>query len=240
MIYALVTGSTQGIGKQIALDLLKQGCFVFLNYSNSEKNANDTRQELLKISTNFMIVKADLSVSDGINFLISEIKDKTHFIDYIVLNAAITNRTDFTLITRAEWDTVINMNLTAPFFLIQGLNEIISMGGRIVLIGALLGIVPHAISIPYGVSKAGLHMMAKYLVKVFADRKITVNVIAPGFIETPWQADKAPDHRKRIEEKIAMNRFGTVSEVSSTCLEIIKNGYINGQVIVVDGGYGYK
>lgn len=97
--------------------------------------------------------------------------------------------------------------------------------------------VPHAISIPYGVSKSSLGMLAKYLVKVFADRKITVNVLAPGFVETPWQMHKEQEHRQRIEDKIAVGRFATVKEISSTCLHLIDNGYINGQVIVVDGGY---
>jgi 3-oxoacyl-[acyl-carrier protein] reductase len=87
------------------------------------------------------------------------------------------------------------------------------------------------------VSKAGLHFLAQSLVKIFANRNITVNVIAPGFINTSWQESKLPEHRQRIEDKIALKRFGEPEEVAKVCINIVDNDYINGAIINVDGGY---
>ena len=103
-----------------------------------------------------------------------------------------------------------------------------------------MGKYPHSLSISYGVSKAGVHMMAKYLVKEFAPRKITVNVIVPGFVDTPWQKDRPAEIRKSIESKVALERFALLEEVADLCMSVIKNGYINGAELVIDGGYCYK
>lgn len=234
---ALITGSTKGIGKQIAIDLLKRGCFVILNYANSRQNAEKVRSELSVISSSFTIIKADVSSLKGLKRLVEAVEKITRNIDYLILNAGVTVRVPFEDIKIEDWNKVFNANLTIPFFIIQKLNPLLQQDGRILFIGSLMGMVPHAISIPYGVSKSSLGMLAKYLVKVFADRKITVNVLAPGFVETSWQMSKEQEHRKRIENKVAVGRFATVEEISSTGLHLIDNGYINGQVIVVDGGY---
>ena len=139
-----------------------------------------------------------------------------------------------------EWNAVMDTNLNIPFFIVQRFSEMIKDDGRIIFIGALMGMLPHAISIPYAVSKAGLHMLTKSLVKTFKDRSITVNAIAPGFIDTDWQLEKSPEQRKRIENKIALGRFGHVEEVSKICMGIIENQYINGSIISIDGGYGME
>ena len=195
---ALITGSTKGIGKQLAIDLLKRGCFVILNYANSRENAEQVRSELSTISSSFAIIKADVSSLKGLKKLAGAVKKLTRTLDYLILNAGITKRIPFEEIKIEDWNKVFNTNLMIPFFLIQKLNPLMQPGGRIIFIGSLMGMVPHALSIPYGVSKSSLGMLAKYLVKVFADRKITVNVLAPGFVETPWQMSKEQEHRKRI------------------------------------------
>lgn len=240
MKYALVTGSTKGIGKQIAIDLLKKGCFVILNYANSDSEADLAREEISLISDQFAIIKANLSEYDGLDNLIKSVLQITEHIDYLILNAGITKRCSLNEVTREDWDKVFNTNLTIPFFLVQEMAPILRENGRIIFIGSFLGVVPHATSIAYGVSKSALFPLAKYLVKYFVDKEITVNVIAPGFVDTPWQLDKDPSHRKRIEEKIALKRFASVEEISSTCMHLINNGYINGEMIMLDGGYNYK
>lgn len=238
--YALVTGSTKGIGKQIAEDLLKKEYFVILNYSKSDSDAAKTKRELTKISKKFAIIKADLSDLKAINVLAKKIKFITASIDYLVLNAGATERKPFEKLTIKDWNKVFNTNLTVPFFLIQKLNKSIRKNGRIIFIGSILGIVPHSVSIPYGISKAGAHILAKYLVKIFADRNITVNAVAPGFVDTQWQKNKTSAQRKNIENKIALKRFAEPEEISKTVMHIIDNGYINGQTIIIDGGYDYK
>lgn len=238
--YSLITGSTKGIGKQIAIDLLKENIYVILNYAHSDSEAKKTRDQLSKISNDFSIIKSDLSLLDNLNAFIESVKKITHRIDYLILNAAITKRSSFEEVTVDDWMHVFNANLNIPFFIIQRLNSILQDNGNIIFIGALLGITPHATSIPYGVSKSSLGMLAKYLVRVFAQRKITVNVIAPGFVDTSWQNEKSPALRKKIENKISLKRFAKPEEISDTCLHLLKNSYINGQTILIDGGYGME
>jgi 3-oxoacyl-[acyl-carrier protein] reductase len=238
--YALITSSTSGIGKGIGKILLECGYYVFFNYSKNEKNKRQLENEIKDYDGQYSIIKSDLSTYEGIDKLLTEVIKVSGQLDYIVLNTGITNRKDFNHIKINEWNAVMDTNLNIPFFIVQAFSEMIRDNGRIVFIGALMGIIPHAISIPYSVSKAGLHMLAKSLVKVFKDRSITINVIAPGFIDTDWQSDKDNSHRKRIEDKIALNRFGTAEEVANVCVSIIANPYINGAIINVDGGYSME
>jgi 3-oxoacyl-[acyl-carrier protein] reductase len=235
--YVLVTSSTSGIGKAIGKMFLEQGYYVFFNYSKNEDNRKKLEDEIKNYNNMYSIIKLDLSKFENVNILYEEIIGITNSLDCIVLNTGITNRKSFQDISIDEFTNVINTNLNIPFFIVQKFSEMIKDNGRIIFIGSLLGILPHATSIPYAVSKAGLHMLAKSLVKVFKNRKITVNVIAPGFIDTDWQLSKEPEHRKRIENKIALGRFGTVDEVAKTCLHIVENKYINGAILNIDGGY---
>lgn len=237
--YALVTGSTSGIGKQIALDFLKAGCFVIVNYHSSQKDAELVKKELLKISSNFAIVKSDLSDRNACSEFYKTVIKITKKLDYIVFNAGYTVRKDFFQLKIKDWDKVMDTNLTIPFFLIQKFSKHISYGGKIVFIGSILGIYPHSVSIVYGVSKSSLHILTKYLIKIFSPRKITVNVIVPGFVDTAWHKDKNKQLKKKICNRIALKRFAVVDEISKACLSIINNDYINGQSIVVDGGYNY-
>ncbi|GAG95777.1 unnamed protein product, partial [marine sediment metagenome] len=122
-------------------------------------------------------------------------------------------------------------------FLIQKLRNKIKPNGKIIFIGAVLGKEPDASSISYGVSKGSLPILCKYLAKEFAPRKITVNVVAPGFIETEWHKDKPKDQIERIKNKTLLKRFGYPNEVSDICQALINNDYITGQTIYIDGGY---
>ena len=238
---AIVTGSTKGIGKAIGLSLLKEGYYVIFNYASSEETASYLDTELSKeYSNQYEIIKADLSTIEGVTTFANEITKNHKEIHCLILNNGTTSRKTLDEITHEEWNTVLSTNLTAPLFLIQKLNPYLQHDGRIIFIGSLMGKYPHSLSIPYGISKAGVHMMAKYLVKEFAPRKITVNVIVPGFVDTPWQKDKPAEIRKSIESKVALERFALPEEIADLCLSVIKNGYINGAELVIDGGYCYK
>lgn len=234
---ALITASTKGIGKAIGCALLEKGYYVFFNYSHSDKDALILESELAEYKNDFQIVKSDLSTYQGMEELVSTVICKASRLDVLVHNVAYICKTPFENLNMEEWNKSLDTNLNIPFFLTQRLTNYMKDNGRILFIGAVMGLVPHAISIPYSVSKAGLTMLAKTLVKVFKNRGITVNVVAPGFIETPYQKTKAPDHRKRIENKIALGRFGLPEEIAATCIHIIENAYINGAVIQIDGGY---
>lgn len=152
-----------------------------------------------------------------------------------------TDRAPFEQISPEGWERVINTNLNAPFYLAQGLQEYLTSGsGRVIFLGSICGIYPHAISPAYGVSKAAVHQLAKELVKFFAPRGVTVNAVIPSFVDTPWQKTKTPEHRKRIEDKLALHRFAYPEEIASLCWEVINNPYINGANLRIDGGYCYR
>ena len=134
----------------------------------------------------------------------------------------------------------MNVNLNSHFYLIRDLNELIAHNSRIIFIGSLLGKFPHATSLPYGVAKSAVHSLAQNLVKDFADSGTTVNVIAPGFIDTEWQKNKPIEIRNNICKKTALGRFGEIQEVVNAVSFCINNPFINGAVIDINGGYSFK
>ena len=217
--YALVTGSTRGIGKAISDTLMINDYHVLRN--------GRTGGDIL----------ADLSSLDGVNKLAEHVLSREIKLDSLVLNAAATYRKPFNEIDYAHWQLVMDTNVNMPFFLIQRLSDCIKDGGSILFIGAMLGQKPHATSIPYGVSKAALNMLAQSLVKVFSPRGIRVNVVSPGFVDTESQQSKPEKLRVKIENKIALRRFASEQEVADICLGVINNTYINGAVVNLDGGY---
>jgi 3-oxoacyl-[acyl-carrier protein] reductase len=239
---AVVTASTKGIGRAIGLSLLADGCFVFFNYSSDDDAAHALDAEIKSTYPDlYSIVKADLSNLGGMQLLYDAVKEQSVHIDYLILNAGITDRSGFHDITPTAWNKVMDTNLNIPLFTVQKFSQDLNPDGRIIFIGALMGQFPHAVSLSYGVSKAALQFLTKCLVKEFCDeRRITVNCIVPGFVDTPWQKDKDPEHRKRIEDKTALHRFAHPEEIADICLSVIGNAFMNGSVINIDGGYNYK
>ena len=241
MNIVLVTGGTKGIGKSIVLKYLHQGCYAIITYSSDDETAELFQRELdVNYKDKYEIIKADLSKIEEVKIMCNIIRCKYRKIDYLILNAGVTNRNSFSDMTIDEWNYVINVNLTMPFFIVQSLVDCIIKGGSILFIGAVMGIYPHAISIPYAVSKAGVHMLSRQLVKHLAPYKITVNTIAPGFVDTPWQKSKPLEQRIRIENKIALKRFALPEEIAQLCWDISQNAYINGSLLEIDGGYCYE
>lgn len=241
MNIVLVTGGTKGIGKAIVLKYLHQGCYAIITYSSDDETAELFQRELdVNYKDKYEIIKADLSKIEEVKIMCNIIRCKYRKIDYLILNAGATNRNSFSDMTIDEWNYVINVNLTMPFFIVQSLVDCIIKGGSILFIGAVMGIYPHAISIPYAVSKAGVHMLSRQLVKHLAPYKITVNTIASGFVDTPWQKSKPLEQRIRIENKIALKRFALPEEIAQLCWDISQNAYINGSLLEIDGGYCYE
>ncbi|MBZ0312900.1 SDR family oxidoreductase [Clostridium butyricum] len=242
MKYAIVTGSTKGIGKAIALKLLNKGFFVYLNFSEDEETALILEKQLkLHYEGMFKVIKKNLHSLNSVKEFCDIILKDTNSLDVLVLNTGITDRSRFEEITEKKWNNIMNVNLNAPFFLVQNLNSFLNRkNGRIIFIGSKMGEVPHAISIAYGVSKAAIHQLSKQLVKEYAGTGITINTIAPGFVETPWQIEKTYEHRKRICDKTAVGRFADPKEIAELCYHVIENNYINGAILNIDGGYDYK
>lgn len=241
MKIALVTGATKGIGKSIVLKYLEMGCFVIGIYSNDDIAASLLMDKIAaKYIEKIELIKADLSKISEVENMCEYVCDKYSKIDYLILNAGTTNRNKFGNITFEEWNYVMNVNLNMPFFIVQKFSQNIIEGGRVIFVGSIMGIYSHAISISYAVSKAGVHMLSKQLIKHLSPRKITVNVIAPGFVETTWQKNKPCNQRKSIENKIALKRFAQPDEIAQLCWDVTQNQYINGSLLTIDGGYCYE
>lgn len=244
MKYAVVTGSTQGIGKAVAKKLLGEGYFVIGNYAHNDAEAQACKAEMEAVQgeemDSFQVIKQELSNYENVLSFVEKIRQITDKVDVVVLNVGVTDRSTFQEITQEKWDYVINTNLSCPFFLIQKLDPMLQKNGSIVFMGSAMGIYPHSISIAYGATKSAVHFLTKQLVKEFAGRKINVNAVAPGFVDTSWQKNKPADQRARIEEKTALKRFAEPEEVASLCMEAIHNRFINGAVLEIHGGYCYK
>lgn len=226
MRYALVTGSTRGIGKAIA-DLLEKSGYIVLRNGRSALKED-------------CYIRADLSKTSDALGLVDDVLAYTDKLDCIVFNAGATCRTPFADMKYEEWQEVMDTNVNIPFLLAQKFYPYMNDNANIIFIGSAMSLKPHATSMPYGVSKAAVNMMGQCMAREFAGKNIRVNVICPGFIDTEWQQEKPSHIREKIENKTALERFGTPAEVAQMCLSVCENGFVNGSIISVDGGYDLR
>ncbi|SHJ83087.1 3-oxoacyl-[acyl-carrier protein] reductase [Tangfeifania diversioriginum] len=241
MKYALVTGSTKGIGLSIGKGLLDAGYYVFFNCPPTDDDFTEFNQQINENYKNkYSLIEADVSNVDCINKIYDDVSALTKQIDLFIFNAGITDRSPFQEISYQQWMKIQNIFVNVPVFILQKFYSMLNQQSNIVFVGSMLGDIPHSTSLSYGVSKAGIHALVRNLVKFFADKKIRVNGVAPGFIDTQWQLSKAPEIRQRIENKIALKKFGSPENVSDLVLHIIGNDYINGTILRIDGGYSFE
>lgn len=235
---ALITGSTQGIGRKIGVDLLDNDYYVYFN-GHSENSIKKLQHDLnYNYANNKEVIAKDLSTIYGNLRLAHYFISSNIHLDALILNLGITDRTSFGEIMPNMWNKVIETNLSGAFFLIQELRNNIKNNGRIIFISSILSKIPHGVSGSYAASKAGINALVPYLAKEFSDKKITVNAICPGFVKkTNWHINKSKMQINRIEKNILLKRFAEPNEISSLVMEIIKNQYINGTTIDITGGY---
>ena len=236
---AIVTGAMRGIGLATAEMLLKEGYHVTVTYAYDEPSVDPCKARLSAISNEFEIVWADQTNKLEMRDFASRMREKGH-IDCIVCNAGMTLRTSLNDIVEEDWERVMQMNVNSNVYLIRDLFDVIPENSRIVFTGSLMGILPHSVSLSYGVTKAAVMALAKNLVKCFEGTGTTVNAIAPGFVETEWQKDKPLEIRNNIYNKTAIKRFADPSEIADAVRFCINNAFVNGSVIEVSGGYCFK
>lgn len=240
MKYAVVTGGTKGIGLGIVKILLERGFHVFTNYARDEESAKRVGLELEQWKDRLSIVQADQSDKESFARFVQIVKSKAESINCIVCNAGMTIRKPNMEITDEQWEQVMQVAVNSHFYLIRDCYEMIEPDSRIIFIGSMMGVLPHGTSLPYGVSKAAVHALAKNLVKEFEGTGTTVNAIAPGFVETEWQKNKPQHIRENIYGKTAIKRFATVDEIANAVAFCLDNQFVNGSVIEVSGGYCFK
>ena len=238
---ALITGGTKGIGFSVAKCLGQMGYDLLLTYGADTATAQESCTFLCNTyNIDATAIQADSSDKKSIDIISHHIDNQGIKLDVIVFNAGITCRDSFENMKFEDWDRVFFANVHYPTFLLQQIANNINHGGSVIFTGSLMGILPHAMSLSYGVTKAAVHSLVKNLVKFLAPLGIRVNAVAPGFVDTEWQKGKPAEIRKNIESKISLNRFCDPDELAGVYKLLIENSYINGEIIIADGGYSYK
>ena len=233
---ALITGASGGIGKEIAKVLIEHNAEVCISGRNHEE-LNALKKSLGK---KCHVVTCDLSKKAEIIELIKKADEFMGYIDILVNNAGITKDNIFLRMSENEWEDVLNVNLNSTFNILKLITKgmVKRKYGRIINISSVVGVTGGAGQVNYSASKAGLIGLTKSLSQEIATRNITVNCIAPGFIETPM-TEKLDDKRKdAILNSIPMNRIGKPKDLSSAIVFLAsqESSYITGQTIHVNGG----
>lgn len=239
----VITGGTSGIGRGIAEKILAESAAedrIFVTYGHNEDKAQAFLENLpLEKRSQMILMKADMSSYEDMLDFVAELKDQADHIDWLVSNAGVSTYAKYEDYTFEEWTRIVNTNLSVPVFMVKELRPMMSEGGSILFTGSYAGQQAYSSSLVYGVTKAAIHFLAKSLVKEFEPKGITVNAIAPGFIETPWHSARTQESYDRINKKIALHRFGTVEEVADMAFAVLGNGYMNGSVVDIHGGYDF-
>ena len=241
----LVTGSSQGIGKSIAREFAKIGYDVVINYNNSKDEALSLKKEL---EDNYQIkalaIKCDISKEDEIDEMINSIIKEFDHVDVLVNNAAVENTSDFFDKTKDSFRNVIDTNLIGTFLVSKKIAKYMleKKEGKIINISSNNGIDKYDSStIEYDISKAGINMLTKVMAKEFSPF-INVNAVAPGWVLTDKNMKLDEELNgcfiKSESENIYLNRFAKPEEIAKVVLFLasVEANYINGEVIVVDGG----
>ena len=234
MKQALVTGGIKGIGLAVTKMLLSEGYVVTATYAHDEETAQKVKAEL-----QIDVIRSAQDDKEQLKALVSYLRTKGS-LDCIVLNAGTTERSGLKDTTDEAWERVMQVNVNSNMSLVRDLYEVIAPNARIVFMGSMMGVLPHSVSLAYGVSKAAEIALAKNLVKEFAGTGTTVNVIAPGFVDTDWQKTKPEEIRQSICNKTAVGRFAEPEEIAEAVRFCVKNAFVNGSVIEIHGGYNYK
>lgn len=238
---AIVTGATRGIGKAIVLELAKRGCNVAFNYASSSEAAEQIKAEIEWLGVKAFADRCDVADTEAAADFVKRAKDELGSIDFLVNNAGITRDNLIMRMKEDDWDAVIDTNLKGAWNFSKAAvrpmmrNE---TGGSILNISSVSGVVGMLGQSNYSASKAGMIGLTKSLAKEIASRKITVNVLALGLIETDMASEMNEEYREKILSEIPLGRLGNVQEVAEIACFLLSDSakYITGQVIQADGG----
>ncbi len=236
---ALVTGASRGLGQAIALTLSREGASIAA-VARSEEALKSTLDTIRAAGGTAEPYALDVADGVAVEAAVEKIAARFGHIDILVNNAGVTRDGLLARMTTEAWDTVLDTNLKGAFNLTKPVGRLMvkQRAGRIVNISSVIGLMGNAGQANYAASKAGLIGFTKSVAREFASRSITCNVICPGFIETDMTKDLSDDLRKKLMERIPLQRLGQPDDVAGVVAFLCSPAanYITGQILTVDGG----
>ena len=232
---ALVTGAAKRVGRVIALELARKGCHVLLHYRNSKSEAEATAVEIRSKNANCHLFQADLGKNSNILNMVAAIFKKNLTVDFLINSASLFYKTPLDSVSEADWDKLVDTNLKGPFFLSKEIGKKMAdgSGGKIINIADWSGFRPYKDYAPYCASKGGLITLTKSLARDLAP-KVLGNAIAPGPVLLPSNFSEV--EKEAIKKKTVLGRIGTPEDIAHAVIFLLENDFINGTVLVVDGG----
>jgi 3-oxoacyl-[acyl-carrier protein] reductase len=236
---AVVTGAGRGIGRAIALKFAAEGADVAC-VSRTQENSEKVAAEIRALGRKAWAHAVDVADANAVNAAVEKILAECGKVDVLVNNAGVTRDTLLMRMSDADWDTVLNTNLKGAFLVTKAFSRamIKQRSGRILNVASVIGLIGNAGQSNYAASKAGLIGFTKSVARELASRGITVNVIAPGFIETDMTAGLKEELRTGVLKQIPLGSFGQPDDIASAAVFLASPAarYITGQVLAVDGG----
>jgi 3-oxoacyl-[acyl-carrier protein] reductase len=237
---ALVTGGSRGIGRAVAIALADEGADVAINYVSSETAARDVAEHIKKMGRKAMLAQADVSDYPDTFRMAQDVLREFGHLDILVNNAGINSDKTFTKMDHASWRKVLGTNLDGVFNCTKVfVDQMLAHGyGRVVNMTSVIGQIGNFGQANYAASKAGVAAFTKSLAKELASKGVTVNAVAPGFIETEMVASIPDKVKDRLLAQIPLHRFGTAEEVARAVVYIVSSDgdYITGAELSINGG----
>ena len=237
---ALITGASNGIGKQLALSFAENGYDVDINYASSECSAKEVALQCEAFGAKTLVIGCDVSDYEAVGMMVNKTIETFGKIDVLINNSGITKDGLILRMKESDFDDVIAVNLKGTFNTVSHVSKhmLRAKQGRIINMSSVIGILGNAGQANYAASKGGIIAFTKSIAREFASRGITVNAIAPGFIQTKMTDVLSDEVKTNILKQIPLARFGTPTDIAHCALFLASENasYISGQVIHVDGG----
>jgi 3-oxoacyl-[acyl-carrier protein] reductase len=237
---AVVTGGGRGIGRAIAARLAGEGAELAISYRSNDDAAEESAEEVRRAGVRCELFKGDISSPGDVDALFKGVSDAFGRVDILVNNAGTTRDSLIVRMKEEEFDEVLRTNLKGTYLCTRGaLRPMVrARWGRIVNVSSVVGLVGNAGQANYAASKAGIIGFTKSVAREVALRGITVNAVAPGYVETELTGSLPENVKEQIREQVPMGRFGSVEEVAEVVAFLVGEGagYVTGQTVAVDGG----